>query len=196
MVCLREPRSRTISHWGMILDTEEDKENGADWVDFASAWRDERLRCDTLYGASMGRWLEVFSRDRFLLIDSRRMREDAEAVLVEVQQHIGVGAYDFDLSSVHNSNVAEDRRPLTLFGRGFRFVASLVPSFIKQPFVGYLQGKGVNVYKMRVLSKDRPARALPTIEERTEMDAEVTSDVTELGRLTGFNIGIWLDGDQ
>ncbi|GIT75350.1 MAG: hypothetical protein Ct9H300mP30_4120 [Methanobacteriota archaeon] len=27
----------------MILDTEEDKENGADWVDFASAWRDERL---------------------------------------------------------------------------------------------------------------------------------------------------------
>jgi len=180
----------------MILDTEEDKENGADWVDFASAWRDERLRCDTLYGASMGRWLEVFSRDRFLLIDSRRMREDAEAVLVEVQQHIGVGAYDFDLSSVHNSNVAGDRRPLTLFGRGFRFVASLVPSFIKQPFVGYLQGKGVNVYKMRVLSKDRPARALPTIEERTEMDAEVTSDVTELGRLTGFNIGIWLDGDQ
>ena len=105
VVCLREPRSRTISHWGMILDTEEDKENGADWVDFASAWRDERLRCDTLYGTSMGRWLEVFSRDRFLLIDSRRMREDAEAVLAEVQQHFGVRAHDFDLSSIHNSNV-------------------------------------------------------------------------------------------
>ena len=196
VVCLREPRSRTISHWGMILDTEEDKENGADWVDFASAWRDERLRCDTLYGTSMGRWLEVFSRDRFLLIDSRRMRGDAEAVLAEVQQHFGVRAHDFDLSSIHNSNVAEDRRPLTLLGRGFRFVASLIPSFIKRPFVGYLQGRGVNVYKMPVLSKGRPARASPTIEQCAEMEAEVTNDVTELGRLTGFNIGIWLDGDQ
>ena len=196
VVCLREPRSRTISHWGMVLDTEEDKENGVDWVDFTSAWRDERLRCDTLYGASMGRWLEVFSSDRFLLIDSRRMREDPGAILVEVQQHLGVRTHDFDLSSVHNANVAGDRRPLTLFGRGFRFIASLVPGFIKRPLVDYLQGRGKNVYKMPVLSKSRPARAAPTEEQSAEMDAEVTSDIAELGRLTGFNIGIWLDGNQ
>jgi len=180
----------------MVLDTKEDKENGVDWVDFASAWRDERLRCDTLYGASIGRWLEFFSRDRFLLIDSRRMREDPGTVLVEVQQHFGVGTHDFDLSNVHNANVAGDRRPLTLFGRGFRFVASLVPGFIKRPLVGYLQRRGMNVYKMPVLSKGRPPRAAPTEEQRAEMDAEVTSDVAELGRLTGFNIGIWLDGNQ
>ena len=49
---------------------------------------------------------------------------------------------------------------------------------------------------MPVLSKGRPVRASPSIEQCAEMDAEVTSDVTELERLTGFNIGIWLDGDQ
>ena len=87
-------------------------------------------------------------------------------------------------------------RDSTLIGRGFRFVTSLVPSFIKRPFVGYLQGRGVNVYKMPVLSKGRPARASPSIEQCAEMDAEVTSDVSELERLTGFNIGIWLDRDQ
>ena len=119
VVCLREPVSRTISHWGMVLDTEEDKQNDTDWSDFASAWRDGCLSCDTLYGACMRRWLECFPRDRFLVLDSRRMREDVGAVLVEGVEHLGGEAFDFNLSEVHNANTAGDRRPLTIFGSCF-----------------------------------------------------------------------------
>ncbi len=52
----------------MILDTGEDVENGSDWSDFAQAWSDPRLHCDTLYGAAISRWLEYFERGSFLLI--------------------------------------------------------------------------------------------------------------------------------
>ena len=77
VICLREPVSRTVSHWNMILDTKEDHENGADWSDFESAWSDSRLSDDTLYGAAVARWLEHFERDSILLIETNRMRHDA-----------------------------------------------------------------------------------------------------------------------
>ncbi len=196
VVCLREPRRRTISHWGMVLDTEEDNQNGADWSDFASAWRDERLSCDTLYGSCMERWLGNFSRDRFLLIDSGRMRNESRAVLAEILEHLGMDAYDFDMTEVHNANTAMDRRPLTLFGRGFRFAAALIPGFLKQPLVSSLQGKGVNVYKLPIISKARPTRAVPTPEQCVEMNDEVTGDIEKLERITSFPVKQWLDSAQ
>ena len=196
VVCLREPRRRTISHWGMVLDTEEDNQNGADWSDFASAWRDERLSCDTLYGSCMERWLGNFSRDRFLLIDSGRMRNESRAVLVEILEHLGMDAYDFDMTEVHNANTAMDRRPLTLFGRGFRFAAALIPGFLKQPLVSSLQGKGVNVYKLPIISKARPTRVVPTPEQCVEMNDEVTDDIEKLERITSFPVKQWLDSAQ
>jgi len=196
VVCLREPASRTISHWGMVLDTGEDKQNGVDWSDFASAWRDQRLSCDTMYGACMGRWLEHFPRDRFLVLDSSRMRGEAGAVLAEVVGHLGVGAFDFDLSEVHNANTAGDRRPLTIFGRGLRFAAALIPSLLKRPLVSSLQRRGVNVYKMPILSRGKPARPAPSAEQRSEMRDQMERDREELGRLTGFPTDRWLGGDQ
>ena len=196
VVCLREPRRRTISHWGMVLDTEEDNQNGADWSDFASAWRDERLSCDTLYGSCMERWLGSFSHDRFLLIDSGRMRNESRAVLAEILEHLGMDAYDFDMTEVHNANTAMDRRPLTLFGRGFRFAAALIPGFLKQPLVSSLQGKGVNVYKLPIISKARPTRVVPTPEQCVEMNDEVTGDIEKLERITSFPVKQWLDSAQ
>ena len=196
VVCLREPVSRTISHWGMVLDTEEDKQNGADWSDFATAWRDQRLRCDTLYGACMGRWLECFPRDRFLVLDSSRMRSEADVVLAEVVEHLGVGVFNFNLSEVHNANKADDRRPLTIIGRGLRFVAALIPGLLKRPFVSSLQKRGVNVYKMPILSRSKLARPAPSSEQCSEMRNQVEGDLGELKRLTGFPLDRWLTGNQ
>jgi len=192
VVCLREPRSRTISHWGMVLDTEEDKQNGVDWSDFASAWRDERLSCDTLYGSCMERWLGSFSRDCFLLIDSDRMRNETRAVLTEVLEHVGVDAYDFDLAAVHNANTAGDRRPLTLFGRVFKGVASLIPGIVKRPLVSSLQSRGINVYKMPVLSSQRREREEPNELQMVQMREDVRQDLSVLTELTGFETSNWL----
>jgi hypothetical protein len=175
----------------MVLDTEEDVQNGADWSDFASAWRDQRLSCDTLYGDCMRRWLECFPRDRFLLLDSKRMRDESSTVLAEVAEHFGVEAFDFDLHEVHNANTADDRRPLTFFGRGFRLVASMVPKFLKGPLVSMLQKRGVNIYKMPVLSKGRMVREIPDTSELGALTEELRVDLELLEALTGFDTSAW-----
>jgi len=191
VICLREPVSRTISHWNMILDTGEDVENGSDWSDFAQAWSDPRLQCDTLYGAAISRWLEYFERDSFLLIEANRMRREPELVLAEVCSHLKLAAHTFDIDSVHNANVAADRRSITIFGRIFRFTASLLPGFIKRPIVMRLQGRGVNVYKMPVLSREAPAKREIGDAQRGLLVEEVNADLNLLEDLTGFNVDHW-----
>tara|TARA_Y100000746_G_scaffold5661_1_gene5402 strand:- start:12 stop:548 length:537 start_codon:yes stop_codon:yes gene_type:complete len=175
----------------MILDTKEDRENGADWSEFRSAWDDSRLSDDTLYGASVARWLEHFERDSILLIEANRMRHDASMVLEEVCNHLSISSHSFDLDSVHNANTAADRRPMTVFGRLFRFTASLLPGFIKGPIVRRLQARGVNVYKMPVLSGRAPAKRGITEGQRNLLAKEVNADLVLLEESMGFDCSKW-----
>ena len=175
----------------MILDTEEDRENGADWSDFRSAWEDSRLSDDTLYGAAITRWLEHFERDSILLIEANRMRHEAPMVLEEVCNHLSISSHSFDLGSVHNANTAADRRPMTVFGRLFRFTASLLPGFIKGPIVRRLQARGVNVYKMPVLSSKAPAKREITDVQRNLLAKEVNTDLALLEESMGFDCSKW-----
>ena len=191
IVSLREPVSRTVSHWNMITETEEDKMNDEDWGDFEVAWADTRLRCDTLYGSSVSRWLEYFDLDSILIIEAKRMRKEPLGVLKEICEHIGVDDYAFNLEMVHNANVASDRRPITLFGRLFRGVASLLPNFVKGPIVKRLQRKGVNVYKMPMLSSKAPEKREITDEQRLLLSESVNADLALLEELTGFSNSDW-----
>lgn len=191
VVSLREPVSRTVSHWNMAVGTEEDKANDLDWSDFEVAWADTRLQCDTLYGSSVSRWLEYFDLDSILIIEAKRMRKEPLGVLKEICEHIGVDDYAFNLEMVHNANVASDRRPITLFGRLFRGVASLLPNFVKGPIVKRLQRKGVNVYKMPVLSSTAPEKREITDEQRLLLSESVNADLTLLEELTGFSNSDW-----
>ena len=103
IICVREPVSRAISHWKMILDIREDIENGEDWTEFEKAWQDTRLRENSLYGQSMERWLRLFPVDRFLIIDSRKMKEEPEKVIRDVFSHLGVDQVGIDLDRVFSN---------------------------------------------------------------------------------------------
>jgi len=175
----------------MILDTGEDAEFGEDWSDFEVAWADTRLNCDTLYGASVTRWLEYFGRDSILLIEANRMRHEPVAVLAEVCAHLGVDEYAFDLDAVHNANTAADRRPITFFGRVFRFTAGLLPGFLKGPIVRRLQARGTNVYKMPVLSREAPEKRVISDAQRALLAEQVNADLTLLEGATGFDASGW-----
>ena len=191
IVCLREPVSRTVSHWNMILDTKEDQEYGTDWSDFRLAWADPCLSDDTLYGAAIARWLQHFDRDSILLIEANRMRHEASVVLEEVCNHLSLSSHSFDLDSIHNANTAADRRPMTLFGRLFRFIAGLLPGFVKGPIVRRLQSRGVNVYKMPVLSSKAPAKREISNEQRGLLAAKVNADLALLEESMGFDCSKW-----
>ena len=191
IICLREPVSRTVSHWNMILDTKEDCQNGADWRDFGVAWADSRLSGDTLYGAAIAGWLEHFERDSILLIEANRMRHEASMVLEEVCNHLSISTHSFDLESVHNANTAEGRRPMTVFGRVFRFTASMLPGFVKGPIVRRLQSRGVNVYKMPILSSKAPSKRDITEGQKSLLAEGVNADLALLEKSTGFDCSKW-----
>ena len=90
ILCIREPVSRTFSHWNMVIDTRADIRNSTNWSEFSIAWEDDRLRDDTLYGKSMKRWLEYFTLENFLIVDSARMKLEPILVLDEIKNFLGL----------------------------------------------------------------------------------------------------------
>ena len=100
-------------------------------------------------------------------------------------------SYSFDLDAVHNSNTAADRRPITLFGRLFRFAASLLPGFIKGPIVRRLQARGTNVYKLPVLSSSAPQKREISDAQRALLAEQVNVDLSLLEESTGFTVEQW-----
>ena len=196
IVCLREPISRTISHWNMILDTGEDRLNGADWSNFSEAWGDPRLRVDSMYGASLSRWYNQFSSDRFLIIDSSEMRNNSESVLRRVEEHLGLESHTFNLEGGMSGNSAKERRPLTIVGSIFKLFAGLIPSVLKAPLVSSLQNRGVNVYSWPILSGRRIERDAPSKEEMSGMVEELIGDLELLETITGFGNPEWSAGLQ
>jgi len=191
IICLREPVSRTVSHWNMVLDTKEDQENGSDWGVFEKAWADPRLSDDTLYGAAISRWLEQFDRDSILLIEANRMRYNASEVLEDVCNHLSVPSHSFNFNLVKNANTAADRRPITVFGRMFRFTAGLLPGFIKAPIVRGLQSRGINVYKLPVLSAKSASKRGITEEQRALLAPDINADLELLEDSMGFDCSKW-----
>jgi hypothetical protein len=119
------------------------------------------------------------------------MRHDASMVLEEVCNHLSISSHSFDLGSVHNANTAADRRPMTVIGRLFRFTASLLPGFIKGPIVRRLQTRGVNVYKMPVLSSRAPSKREITEAQRNLLAKEVNADLALLEESMGFDCSKW-----
>jgi len=180
----------------MVLDTEQDRKYQSDWSVFEEAWRDDRLCLDSLYGNSMERWYDLFPAERFLLIDSSLMRSAPEEVFRMIENHLGLESHPFDLQAVVNSNVASDRRPLTIFGTVFKGMASLIPAFLKGGVVRFLQGRNVNIYSWPLLSSPRKERQTPSEEETVRMREEIGDDLQILHGLTGFDVSSWLDALQ
>ena len=189
IVSLREPVSRTVSHWNMVIETEKDRENNENWSDFEVAWRDSRLYCDTLYGSSISKWLEFFDLDSLLIIEAKRMRKEPLRVLEEICDHIGVDYYSFNLDMVSNTNSASDRRHISNFGRFFRGVAGLLPNFVKRPIVRRLEKRGVNIYEMPLLSSN--VKREITDGQRLLLAEKVNADLALLEELTGFSNPDW-----
>ncbi len=191
IICLREPVSRTVSHWNMILDIKDDKKNGADWSNFDEAWADSRLSDDTFYGAAIERWLEHFDRDSILLIEANRMRHNASDVLEDVCNHLSVSSHSFNFDLVKNANTAADRRPITVFGRLFQFSAGLLPDFIKAKIVRRLKFRGINVYNLPILSVKATSKRVITDEQRALLAPEINADLALLEESMGFDCTKW-----
>ena len=191
IICLRDPVSRTVSHWNMILDSEADRKYGTDWSSFEEAWADPRLSVDSFYGAAIARWLEHFDRDSILLIEANRMRHNPSEVLEDVCNHLSVTPHSFDFDLVKNANRATDRRTITVMGRIFRFAFRLIPNFIKGPIVKGLQSRNFDVYALPVLSVKSKRKRSITEEQRALLAPDINADLKLLEESTGFDCSKW-----
>ena len=191
ILCLREPVSRTVSHWKMIRDTEEDVRNGADWADFSVAWEDERLHADSHYARSMERWLGHFPREQFLILDSQRMREEPQSILREVEEFLALDTHNYNLSSSRHSNSASSRRPITGFGKAMKSFFSLIPNIIKGPIVRRLRANDINIYAAPIISR-KPDK-LSAVEYHYSICGEtLAKDLRAFESLTGFSTAHWV----
>ena len=191
IICLRDPVSRTVSHWNMVLDSEADRKYGTDWSNFEEAWADSRLSVDSFYGAAIARWLEHFDRDSILLIEANQMRHNPSGVLEDVCNHLSVTPHSFDFDLVKNANRATDRRTITVMGRIFRFAVKLIPNFIKSPIVKGLQSRNFDVYALPVLSVKSKQKRNITEEQRALLAPDINADLKLLEESTGFDSSKW-----
>lgn len=192
VVCLREPVGRAFSHWKMVRDNRADRRNGVDWSDFETAWGDQRLKDDSMWSASMGRWLEIFEIESFLLIDSERMRVKPEEVLGEITSHFGLPHYDYDYEATRGANTSRSRRGMTRLGYVFKRVVRLIPQSIRGTLARPLQKRSLNIYDLPLISKR--GEAAPLTEENYRMCAEeVVPDMEKFEAITGFPTQHWVD---
>ena len=63
--------------------------------------------------------------------------------------------------------------------------------FIKNPIVRRLQSRGVNVYKIPVLSSEAPPKREITEQQRELLAADVNADLVLLAESTGFDCSKW-----
>lgn len=192
ILCLREPVSRSFSHWNMVLNTKEATSNGVDWSTFEKAWKDSRLSDDSMYGSSMKRWLKEFNLDRFVIIDSGRLKTEPVAVLREIETFLEIKNHDYDLEESRHSNSAASRRPITPLGKLTRTIFSLIPSIIKLPIVKILQRRDLNIYNLPILSKRGIKHKLGNIHYNT-CGAELIKELESFEELTNFNVNVWCE---
>jgi hypothetical protein len=190
ILCLREPVSRTVSHWNMILSTGEDQENNRDWRNFEEAWLDESLRADSLYGTSMTNWLEHFDIERFSIIDSSRMRSEPMVVLRELEGFLGIEEWNYDLNMDRHANAASSNRKKTAVGTMVMFCFSLIPNFVKSPIVKFLQRRDWNIYRLPILSSEEEYVPLSD-EHYSACGGELCEEISLFGSLTGFDHTDW-----
>jgi hypothetical protein len=191
ILCLREPVSRTVSHWNMIRSSDEDSENDRRWDKFHEAWLDESLRVDSMYGASMAKWLEEFDLDRFVIIDSSRMKYEPMKVIRKIEEFLGIDEWDYDLKMGRHANSAASNRQTTIFGGIVRIVFSLIPGIVKSPIVKYLQKRDWNIYRLPLLSRREVVCALDDAHYRV-CGVELCEDLALFENQTGFDVSEWV----
>lgn len=192
ILCIREPISRAFSHWRMIIETEEDKKHNANWSDFSSAWQDERLRDDSLYGKSMKRWLKYFDINNFIIIDSSLMKNKQKEALQKIEHFLGLDPHNYDLEMIKNANKASDRRPLTPVGNILKKIFSSTPGFLKGSIVKRLQNRGINIYSAPIISSKGKSHEI-TNSHYLVCHEEIIDDLVLFESITGFSIKKWID---
>ena len=190
ILCLREPVSRSFSHWNMVLNTKESVANGVDWSTFEKAWNDNHLKVDSMYGTSMNNWLKEFDMNNFLIIDSIKLRTDPKDILKTIESFLELEHHDFETTSKRHSNSAISRRPISFTGKLIRALFSIIPKPMKSPIVRILQKRDFNIYNLPLLSTKGITHEINSSHFQI-CGNQLIEELELFEKLTGFNTNHW-----
>ena len=191
IICVREPVARTISHWKMIRETEMDTHSGTDWSDFETAWEDPRLHLDTLYGKCLENWLAHFSRESFLVLDSKTMQNKPTQAMSMVCKHLEIEQFDFDFEKISNSNTAKQRKKQSGFGRKIMGLSSRIPTFFKLPIILPLKAFGVNIYNTKIMTSKPRIADIDYDYVKSLITQKVAKDIELFESISGESFPHW-----
>jgi hypothetical protein len=140
----------------------------------------------------MNRWLKEFDLDKFVIIDSDRLKSNPISALREIENFLEIQNHEYNLDESRHSNSAASRRPITFLGKSARVIFSIIPDIIKLPIVKMLQKRDFNIYNLPILSKRGISHKLEDTHYKI-CGEELIEELEILQKLTGFNVEIWCD---
>jgi len=116
IVMLRDPVERAHSHYQMDLQTGKEERPllqalKSDYSSRRKGWGITHLYVDAgLYAGQIERYVEVFGRERILVVLFEELKNDPRSTLLKVTRHLGVDPLCFD-SAEHSHAYNAYRRP-------------------------------------------------------------------------------------
>jgi len=138
----------------------------------------------------MVNWLKYFELDRFVIINTSRMRSDPMAAVREVEGFLGIEEWDYDVNMDRHANPASSNRRATAVGTFAKFCFSFIPKLVKSPIVKSLQRRDWNIYRLPLLSSEQ--EYIPLGDHHYSVcGKELCDDISLFGSLTGFDHSDW-----
>jgi len=146
LLVVRNPVDQVQSHyWHLRRQNFHQDERVADPPDlFGALERYPQLLLEpALYGKHVERWLEVFPRDRLLILDSQDLRDDPDGMLSRICAFLEVGRFDFS-SAMRDTSAQEGRGGVSPRGGGSeRLFSRLYVAVSRGPYMWLKRAVGV-----------------------------------------------------
>lgn len=126
LLVVRNPVDQVQSHyWHLRRQNFHQDERVADPPDLFGALEQypQLLLEPALYGKHIERWLEVFPRDRLLILDSQDLRNDPDTMLDRICRFLEVDPFDFS-GAIRDTSAQEGRSGVSPRGGGSEKVFS------------------------------------------------------------------------
>lgn len=204
LVVLRDPLDQAQSHyWHLRRQNFHQAEPIDPAPDLFEALQrfPELLLEPALYGKHLARWLDLFPRERLLIIDYRDLRADPTATLDRICDFLGVARFDFApaLGQVSGADARGGVQPRG--GVAGWLFPKLYAAVTRGPYLWLKKSLGVRraehlkrALRLRQVSEGvffKPGYPQLSDADRRRLHDYFARDAEQLAALTGFDISSW-----
>lgn len=146
---------------------------------------DSRIIDSVKYYKQLEKYTQFFSKDKFLLIDFERFKNDLENVMLEVTNFLELADYEYDLSHVHNLKSSAIGQSF----KGYRLLRSVLRGMKLTPYIPQVIKDKFRTILGKYGGKNIPKEAYTLTERQKEIIyEEIKDDVSRLEHHFNFKL--------